>query len=60
MSGQKGIEMITKPGEKHLIFGIFTDDAENLMPKTAEAAVVAPKKLAHLDIWTARKWLRMV
>ena len=50
MSGQKGIEMVTKAGGRDLIFGIFKDDAENLTPKTAEAAMVALKKLAHLDM----------
>ena len=50
MSGQKGIEMVPNSGGRDLIFGIFKDDAENLTPKTAEAAMVASKKLAYLDM----------
>ena len=59
MSGQKGIEMVTKAGGRDLIFGIFKDDAKNLTPKTNEAAMVAPKKLARLDM-NSQKLLRMV
>ena len=59
MSGQKGIEMVTKAGGRDLIFGIFKDDAKNLTSKTNEAAMVVPKKLAQL-VMNSQKWLRMV